>query len=1234
MSLPKHAQIVILRIDEEWYRPMARSAVCNVVVSIKDNDIASGTWRESRCVLVCRRYEDSHSGALDGTTGSYLVLVAVQYNPDETPYEALAPGSSKRSFLPGPGEALPLQSIVLHFEGVIRVEGGLLSVSPRKHYILFSTKSPPSIQRIPWPASHDAELYEHGGTRQYGYDSWVLNEADFPWLEDPDVMVCSIFWFRGSDVESWITSDGRAYFVQLSESAYSDTNTSNPDVVGDDAGQYSTTSDRKGKSRAHTSLESITSQPSSQWHGTCIHDVEVPRWIQKRRQVDPQDSEANAHEYNQPRRAVIVAVNSRFSLIAVGTQCGTVEYTTFPTQEGAPPKPQFWVPGNFELVVLAQSSPNKPEGQVFTIPFAKSATTGLHAPIPQSYLAANWPVRYSSISSDGRLIAIAGRRGLTHYSSTSGRWKLFPDEMQEQAFTVKGGLLWFHHVLIATVEVSKSWQIRLYSRDLELSNQNVLYREMLSSPVVILSLVDNSLLVYTADSALSHYLILPTTDSIELHFCGSITFDGIIANPNAVRVLSWLIPTAQKQLGDPADDLSVATVLMMVGGQLVLLRPRKSGDQEVSYDMQILADRIEFCWIHLRGIGSLENSLWGFDGQSMRVWLNALSIEAPQLENSSNIRQEVKESVNIPIDFYPLSVLMDKGIIIGAEHEITTRMNLPFLMFRHATSSHLFLHHILLFHLAADQVREAVLFASHYQHLVFFAHALEILLHTVVESETTTNDEGQEAPGDVLRAVVEFLDHFDVALDVVVGCARKTEVTRWPRLFDVVGNPKSLFETCLKSRRLRTAGSYLLVLHSLEQLEAGNDDALRLLRSAVEAKDWQLCRELLRFFHSIDSTGDALREALAQPFMLDKPETWKMATVTRSMEPVNFTPEGAVTISFKTLVSAPLSLTTSIEKAFGSQPGSLGIVIVRDLPPAYPSLREKLMKLAYSFAHLGEPTREKYADMKSRYSFGWSHGKEIMNGKPDTLKGSYYANPVVDKPSVSAALQNAYPEYYGANVWPENENGVEDFEAVFKDLGRFVFDVGCKLAAACQPFASPYMTDSSLSLAKLIGSSQTTKARLLHYFPPSAENPLPRDSEPIDSWCGFHLDHSLLTGLCSAMYLKQDPGVIAPTVVSSPSPTSGLYIRSRGGDLTKVSIPPDCLAFQTGEALELATAGRLRATPHCVRVGAGQDAEKVSRETFALFMQPDVDQQISAGETFGQFSKRVFDEHYKEDDVQ
>src|SRR6266487_225046 len=90
-------------------------------------------------------------------------------------------------------------------------------------------------------------------------------------------------------------------------------------------------------------------------------------------------------------------------------------------------------------------------------------------------------------------------------------------------------------------------QVRLYSRDLELTSQNVLHREILPSPVIILSLVDNTLLVYTADNTLFHFLIIPTPETIKLHLCGSITFNGIIATPSAVRVLSWMIPTSQKR---------------------------------------------------------------------------------------------------------------------------------------------------------------------------------------------------------------------------------------------------------------------------------------------------------------------------------------------------------------------------------------------------------------------------------------------------------------------------------------------------------------------------------------------------------------------------------------------------------------------------------------------------------------------------------------------------------------
>ena len=70
------------------------------------------------------------------------------------------------------------------------------------------------------------------------------------------------------------------------------------------------------------------------------------------------------------------------------------------------------------------------------------------------------------------------------------------------------------------------------------------------------------------------------------------------------------------------------------------------------YDMQILADRIEFCWIHLRGIGALENSLWGYDGKGIKVWLNALNLEM-HVHSREQI-ESVQETLNIPLDFYPL----------------------------------------------------------------------------------------------------------------------------------------------------------------------------------------------------------------------------------------------------------------------------------------------------------------------------------------------------------------------------------------------------------------------------------------------------------------------------------------------------------------------------------------------------------------------------------------------------
>ncbi|PWN53330.1 RIC1-domain-containing protein [Violaceomyces palustris] len=659
----------------------------------------------------------------------------------------------------------------------------------------------------------------------------------------------------------------------------------------------------------------------------------------------------------------------------------------------------FWGPGNTELFVLSlrrSGKPFLPDNQLFILPFSKSAVAGQHSPdntryafyqsddsvhvyrgadqpdmsvinpesdvwhhiqIPKSYLAANWPIRYASISSDGRLIAVAGRRGLAHYSISSGRWKTHANVAQEQSFVVRGGLQWYQHVLIAACDCGGEYQLRLYSRDTDLDSSQLLDLQVLSSPVVLTSLFDNSLLVYTSDNTFYHFLIELTNDRIKLRLCGSITFEGVVGEPARVRGMSWMIPPSQQRFGDPIDDLTVATVIFLIDGKLVLLRPRKSSEEEedeVAYDMQILGDKVEYYWTHLQGIGTLENSLWGYDGNGIKLWLDALTIEHAEMVSDSDSEAEeeleyktIEESVYMPLDFYPLCVLLEKGIVIGIEPEATLRKSLDFAIYRTSTNTHLFLHQILRNYLEDGHLEEAVFFASYYQSLVYFAHALEILLHAVLEDEADAGlgeveyarsesgsvlskersasslladveDEGEDGEeegtaqrddGDtsstpkvrsnghlfppnsaressqpasgrssrskmraILPLVVDFLDHFDESLQVVVGCARKTEVARWGYLFDVVGKPIDLFEKCLAAKEYKTAGSYLLVLHNLEPLEESTAHTVRLLRLAVEMNDWNLCKDLLRFVKSIDESGHALREAIKGAGMLEEDE--------------------------------------------------------------------------------------------------------------------------------------------------------------------------------------------------------------------------------------------------------------------------------------------------------------------------------------------------------------------------
>ena len=283
---------------------------------------------------------------------------------------------------------------------------------------------------------------------------------------------------------------------------------------------------------------------------------------------------------------------------------------------------------------------------------------------------------------------------------------------------------------------------------------------------------------------------------------------------------------------------------------------------------------------------------------------------------------------------------------------------------------------------------------------------------------------------------------------------------------------------------------------------------------------------------------------------------------------------------------------------------------------------------------------------------GWSHGKEALKSDSyDILKGSYYVNCAFYQGEGTVVEPSSeFPEFTAPNIYP-NQSSLPYFRDILEGLCSLIIDTAALVARACDKYATAYVENyEPKSLERIVRTSTVTKARLLHYFPPSLSSlrggtlagtavPDPGSSDQ-DTWCATHVDHGCLTGLTSAVYIDESaiapgsltpnrpdqtsPLPILPTMPSSPDPDAGLYIYARDSTVTKVSIPHDCLAFQTGEALQVMTGGKFRAVPHFVRAG-GRASAGVARNTLAVFTQPNLEEIVDRmkGTTFGECSREV-----------
>jgi isopenicillin N synthase-like dioxygenase len=243
------------------------------------------------------------------------------------------------------------------------------------------------------------------------------------------------------------------------------------------------------------------------------------------------------------------------------------------------------------------------------------------------------------------------------------------------------------------------------------------------------------------------------------------------------------------------------------------------------------------------------------------------------------------------------------------------------------------------------------------------------------------------------------------------------------------------------------------------------------------------------------------------------------------------------------------------------------------------------------------------------------------------------------------------------NVWPD-ASVLPGFQKIFQELCHLIVDVAGLVARNCDRYGEAKLEGYRPgTLEEIVRGSVSTKARLLHYFPPpdpaTAKDGKAEDKGD-DDWCGTHTDLGALTGLTSNMFIDEaapstnlpllqhhassslsaTPDQVLPDLQeldTHPDPKAGLWIKDRAGRVTQVQIPRDCLAFQTGEALQLITRGKFRAVPHFVRGPvAGVEGMKIARNTLAVFTQPNLWEIVDEGEglDFAGLAERIFGKTY------
>ncbi len=141
--------------------------------------------------------------------------------------------------------------------------------------------------------------------------------------------------------------------------------------------------------------------------------------------------------------------------------------------------------------------------------------------------------------------------------------------------------------------------------------------------VITMNILDNHLLVYTADNVMRYYIIkVISPTKVRLSLQQQLSLVNMIKHPRYVSSISWFPPPSAKIT---SGVLKSCPILFLRNGELSMIRP-VVGDEDGTgggeYEHVKLSEGVEFFWLSARNeerMADLYNSLWAFNGTGVKV---------------------------------------------------------------------------------------------------------------------------------------------------------------------------------------------------------------------------------------------------------------------------------------------------------------------------------------------------------------------------------------------------------------------------------------------------------------------------------------------------------------------------------------------------------------------------------------------------------------------------------------